>query len=95
MTSPVRAWAIGGSRDDVIDGSPEHAHTPKYAASHSVMRCFSPHCGAPVSDVALFCDLHLWTFDNPILRDAEIFLSVSPMLLERSARYPNNKAAVP
>jgi hypothetical protein len=92
LTPKYRKWAVGSSRDERIDGSPARGHTAKFREHRGAFTCFK--CGAPVDDCGLFCALHLWTLDNPVLRDAEIFLSVSPMLLERSARYPNNKAVV-
>jgi hypothetical protein len=69
----ARAWAIGASRDDQIDGSPERGHVAKHVASHRVLRCVKTGCDAEVDDCGLFCGLHLWSFDNPILRDAAIY----------------------
>lgn len=72
MTDPLRAWTIGASRDDVIDGSPQLGHTARHSAIPlHASRCVK--CNAAVVDAALFCALHLWTLDNPVLRDAPIF----------------------
>jgi hypothetical protein len=71
-----RAWAIGASRDDQIDGSPARGHVAKHVASNRVMRCVKTGCDAEVDDCGLFCALHLWTLDHPVLRDAAIFGNV-------------------
>ena len=72
MTHP-RAWAVGTSRDDRIDGSPERGHVAKYRPSGISFRCVSPHCTSLVDSCGLYCALHLWTLDNPVLRDARVF----------------------
>jgi hypothetical protein len=70
MTNP-RAWATGGSRDEMIDGSPQRGHVARHSATPlHAFKCAK--CGAQVDDCELFCALHLWTFDNPVLRDAPI-----------------------
>jgi hypothetical protein len=69
---PYRAFATGNTRDDIIDGSPARGHQAKHVASGRTMVCVHPQCVAAVSDCGLFCDMHLWTLDNPVLRDAPI-----------------------
>ena len=72
MTGHPRIWATVPSRDDYIDGQPARGHVARMSSSPlHAFRCAK--CEAPVDDVALFCALHLWTFDNPVLRDAPIF----------------------
>jgi hypothetical protein len=71
-TNP-RNWATLSSRDEQIDGAPERAHIAKYREHRGSFQCIKTGCASPVDDCGLFCALHLWTLDNPVLRDAPIF----------------------
>ena len=66
-----RVWRDNPSRNAYIDGQPARSHVAKYRDSGHTMRCV--RCGAAVDGCELFCALHLWTLDNPVLRDAAIF----------------------
>ena len=68
-----RSFAIGSSRDDIIDGSPARGHVAKFRAHKGGYGCVHAGCDAPAEGVGLFCRMHLWTLDNPVLRDAPIF----------------------
>lgn len=71
MTGHPRIFADVPSRDQYIDGQPARGHVAKFTVSTHAFRCVK--CGAKVDDCGLFCALHLWTLDNPVLRDARIF----------------------
>lgn len=65
-------WAIGATRDDVIAGNDARGHIARFSVvPRRGFVCVK--CAAPVDTCELFCRLHLWTFDNPVLRDAGIF----------------------
>lgn len=73
MSHP-RLWATGNTRDEYIDGSPARAHIAHMSAIPlHAFTCVRTGCTAKVDSVELYCALHLWTFDNPVLRDASIF----------------------
>ena len=61
------------ARDDEIDGSPQRGHVAKFREHTGSFRCIKTGCSSMVDGCALFCALHLWTFDHPVLRDADIF----------------------
>lgn len=70
MSHP-RIFAVVPTRDQYIDGQPARGHVARFSVSRSTFRCVK--CGATVDSSGLFCALHLWTLDNPVLRDASIF----------------------
>jgi hypothetical protein len=73
VKAPYRAYATGNTRDDIIDGSPGRGHIAKHSAHRGGFRCIKAGCVSAVDGAELFCVLHLWTLDNPVLRDAPIF----------------------
>ena len=72
MSHP-RIFADVPSRDQYIDGQPARGHVAKFHQTTHTFTCVHPKCNATVDGAELFCALHLWTFDNPVLRDASIF----------------------
>ena len=69
-----RPFAIGSSRDERIAGNPSGAHIARHSAKPlHAFRCVHTCCDAAAEGVGLFCRFHLWTLDNPVLRDAPIF----------------------
>jgi hypothetical protein len=69
-----RPFAIGSSRDERIAGNPSGAHIARHSAKPlHAFTCVHAGCTAMVDDCGLYCALHLWTLDNPVLRDAPIF----------------------
>jgi hypothetical protein len=53
-----RAWAMGSSRDERIDGSPSRGHVAKWTEKRGVTY-LCVKCAGDCEGAALFCDQHL------------------------------------
>ena len=75
MKSKHRKWATGHDREARIS-DPATPFSPRWVEKRSGFQCSNLSCDASVDGAALFCPLHLWTFDNPILERAPLMFEV-------------------
>lgn len=70
MSGRARLWATGHDRESrVLDATT--GFSVRFT-ERKTFECSNLSCAAVCDGPALFCDLHLWTFDNPTLEQAPI-----------------------